>query len=305
VKLAALVLTTALNVWRLVIGRGVRGWARNITTAAPAICSMSLLLGLGSAIALLGIAVANVAAAESAQAYTLHVYLRDDASAAEISALRARLATDPRVAHVAMTDKAAALGRALHRPGMAALVDSAGMNPFPASLDVTLKSKNSLGPLAAQVASDPAVDSGYPTSYDGPTYDRLQQITLWAGAVSAAFVALLALISVAVTSNAIRAAALARRDEVRVMRLVGAPAWAVRGPFVVEGALTGSASGALAGIVVIGAALLALRASQATVVNFLPGITAATAAEISAVALLAGCILGAACGLTGLRGMPR
>jgi cell division transport system permease protein len=305
VRRAALVLTTMLNVWRLVFGRGLRGWARNISTAAPAVGSMSLLLCLGSAIALVGIAVANVAAVESAQVYTLHVYLRDDASAVDVDALWARLEADPRVAGVAMTDKTAALSRALHRPGMAALVDSAGENPFPASLDVSLKSKDSLPALATDVAHDPAVDPGYPTSYDGPTYDRLQQITLWAGAVSVAFVVLLTFISFAVTSNAIRSAVLARRDEVRVMRLVGAPAWAVRGPFIVEGALTGSTSGALAGVFVMAASLLALRASQSTAVNYLPGVTAATAAEVSAVALLAGCLLGAACGLTGLRRMPR
>ena len=304
-KFAVAALTTALNVWRLVIGRGLEGWARNLRTAAPAVGSMSLLLCLGAAIALVAIAVAHVAAAESAQVYTLHVYLRDDASAADIDALRARLTGDPRVARVGLTDKATALDRALNRPGMAALVQSAEENPFPASLDVSLKSKDSLAAVAVEATGDPAADPGYPTSYDAPAYDRLQRILFWAGAVSAAFVALLAFISVAVTSNAIRSAVLARRDEVRMMRLVGAPAWAVRGPFVVEGALTGVTSGALAGAVILVGSVAALQASGATIVNFLPGVTAAIAAEISGVTLLTGCVLGAACGLTGLRGMPR
>lgn len=44
-----------------------------------------------------------------------------------------------------------------------------------------------------------------------------------------------------------RAAAWARRDELAVMRLVGAPRWVVRLPFVIEGALQGALGSALAG----------------------------------------------------------
>src|SRR5690606_35093128 len=41
------------------------------------------------------------------------------------------------------------------------------------------------------------------------------------------------------TFAACRAAAWARRDELAVMRLVGAPRWLVRAPFVAEGAISG------------------------------------------------------------------
>jgi cell division transport system permease protein len=305
VKLAVSAYTALVNVACLVVGRGAQGWKRNFTTAAPAIGSLSLLLFLASAAALLGIAVANIYAAESARVYTLHVYIRDGASQSAVDTLKTQLAADPAVANVSFTDKATALSRALRRPGMAGLVESAGENPFPASLDVTVKRKEALGPLATRVAVDPAVDPAYPTSYDGPAYDRLQRVTLWAAVVGFAVLALLTFVSIAVTSNAIRSAVLARRDEVRMMRLVGAPAWAVRGPFVIEATFTGSLAGALAGAVVLGAALLALQASQAIVADFLPGVGTRAAAEVAGLALLTGSILGGACGVTALRRMPR
>jgi cell division transport system permease protein len=46
---------------------------------------------------------------------------------------------------------------------------------------------------------------------------------------------------------------LARRPEIEVMRLVGATAWFIRWPFVVEGAVTGALAGFAAMILVTGA----------------------------------------------------
>ena len=47
-------------------------------------------------------------------------------------------------------------------------------------------------------------------------------------------------------SNVVRLAATARRDEIEIMQLVGAPLAYVRGPFVVEGILQGGVGAALA-----------------------------------------------------------
>ena len=51
----------------------------------------------------------------------------------------------------------------------------------------------------------------------------------------------------------------ARRDELEIMDLVGAPPAYVRGPFIMEGVLQGG-FGALVALVALGAAFLALRA---------------------------------------------
>jgi cell division transport system permease protein len=58
--------------------------------------------------------------------------------------------------------------------------------------------------------------------------------------------ALVALAALLLAVAACRSAAFARREELNVMRLVGAPRWVVRWPFVLEGATTGLIGGWLA-----------------------------------------------------------
>jgi cell division transport system permease protein len=59
-------------------------------------------------------------------------------------------------------------------------------------------------------------------------------------------------------ANVVRLALYARRDEIEIMHLVGAPTVYVRGPFVMEGVLQGGI-GALAAIAILGGAYLAVR----------------------------------------------
>src|SRR4029077_2019024 len=59
-------------------------------------------------------------------------------------------------------------------------------------------------------------------------------------------------------ANVVRLALFARRDEIEIMELIGAPQAFVKGPFVVEGLLQG-AIGALGALVLLGTAFIFLR----------------------------------------------
>jgi cell division transport system permease protein len=78
---------------------------------------------------------------------------------------------------------------------------------------------------------------------------------LTAGLILGAVLALAAALTVA---NVVRLALVARRDEVEIMHLIGAPPAYVRGPFIVEGVLQGGA-GALLAIVGLAIAYMVLR----------------------------------------------
>jgi hypothetical protein len=109
---------------------------------------------------------------------------------------------------------------------------------------VQLKSIGDVGVIDALVRNDPVVDPVYPTSYDQGAYQRIQAVVLGIAIACIAFLAMLGVVAVTVTMNSVRAAIHSRRDEVTIMQLVGAPRWMVRGPFVVEGAITGAIAGA-------------------------------------------------------------
>jgi cell division transport system permease protein len=151
------------------------------------------------------------------------------------------------------------------------------------------------------VRNDIAVDAADPTSYDRGAYQRIQAVLFGFAVAGFAFLALLGFVAVTVTMNSIRAAIHSRRDEVTIMQLVGAPRWMVRGPFVVEGAITGALSGATAGLVTFGLAMLGMAEGSTTFTQFLPGITVTVAAFAGAIVFAAGLGLGSGSSLVSVR----
>jgi cell division transport system permease protein len=204
---------------------------------------------------------------------------------------------------VVQVSKAGALDRARLHPGLAELAQEAGQNPFPRSLEVQVTNIAAMQAIVTAISRDPAVDADYPTSYDPETYRRLGQLMIGGGLAGAGLLALLTFVGVTVTANSIRAAILARSHEIVVMRLVGAPAWMVRGPFLLEGAMTGAVAGAIGALTTFGIAAVATRAGAGAFIQILPGVTVATGAEIGLLLVLTGTVLGAAASFVGVRGL--
>jgi cell division transport system permease protein len=291
----------ATNLLRYLFGGAARNWIRNIGSTGPALGSMTLLLLLTGLVGLCGYAIHNLEQIQTREAALLHVYIRDGAPSAEVNSLWDRLAADPRVAKVDYTTKAEALERAQTIPGLTQLADSSDGNPFPASLDVRLKSIDTVAKIDAMVQNDAAVDPVHPTSYDQGAYQRIQTVLFVIALAGVAFLALLGFVAVTVTINSIRSAIHARRDEVAIMQLVGAPRWMVRGPFVVEGAITGSLAGAAAGLVTLGLSMAGIKVASDSFTQFAPGVTVTVAAVAAALVFAAGLGLGSGASMIGVR----
>ena len=65
-----------------------------------------------------------------------------------------------------------------------------------------------------------------------------------------------------IIATAIRIALFARRDEIRIMRLVGATNGFIRRPFLLEGALTGIMGGLLAVVLTYGASMPVVKVAR-------------------------------------------
>ena len=289
------------NTFRYLFFGAARNWFRNVGSIAPALGSMTLLLLMAGVAGLAGFAISNLEHVESAQASLLHVYIRDGATGGEIDALWNRLATDPRIATITYVTKAEALQRAQSIPGLPQLAAASDSNPFPASLDVQVRSINDMAAIAASVRTDPTVDPVYPSSYDQGAYQRIQAVIFGVAVAGLAFLAVLAFVAVTVTINSVRAAIHSRRDEVTIMQLVGAPRWMVRGPFVVEGAITGALAGAAAGLATFGLTMAGISAGADTFARFAPGVTVSVAALAAMVVLATGVGLGSGSSLVSVR----
>jgi cell division transport system permease protein len=176
------------------------------------------------------------------------VYLVDDAKPAEVDALYAKLAAVAGVARVDRVDKEEALRR--FRASFKDLADvptELGANPLPASLEVVLESgpqaRTAARTIGEAVAGAAAVEE---VRYDQAFLDRIDallDLARWGGAS----LGLVVLTAVAfVVSGVLRLTVYARRDEIDIMHLVGAPPMLVRGPFLVAGVGQGIAGGLLA-----------------------------------------------------------
>jgi cell division transport system permease protein len=290
-----------VNVFDLVLRDAGRNWFRSRRTVTPAVGSMALLLLVAGAAGLGALAIADIARAATSEASFLHVYLRDEATPQQVDSLSASLAADRSVVAVRYVSAEEALSAARTRPGLAGLAADAAVNPFPPTLDVQLRRSEDADRVAKLVGADPAVDPTLPSSYDSATYRNIHLVWIIAVGSASAVVGLLALIAIVITLNAIRAAVVARRDDIAIMRLVGASGWMIRAPFVIEGALTGIAAGVVAAGLLIALYAGTESAGARLFTDLLPGVGWATAAACASLLVVAGASFGSFASLFGLR----
>jgi cell division transport system permease protein len=115
---------------------------------------------------------------------------------------------------------------------------------------------------------------------------------------------LLAIAAALTVANVVRLAAHARRDEIEIMQLVGAPFTYIRGPLVLEGVMQGGA-GAVVAMVSLALVFAALRARYGALVADALGLGSITflPAELCVIMLLGGMLLGCIGGFIVARGV--
>jgi len=122
-------------------------------------------------------------------------------------------------------------------------------NPLPASLQIKPRNPDNIEPIR-QYLEQPSVKAlqSEQTSYSGDrkeAIDKIGKATTFIRRAGVAGVIVFALISVLIIFNTIRMAIFNRRDELTIMRLLGASTWYIRGPFVVETVFYGIVSAIL------------------------------------------------------------
>jgi cell division transport system permease protein len=176
------------------------------------------------------------------EAAELSVYLKEDITREQLDALQAQIDGSGLASGRQYVSKADAAGRFRQDfPDLSRTADQLGTNPFPASLDVRLKPESretgeAVDSLAASLSTAPGVAD---LRYDRKLLARLGAVIRGVRGVGFLIVTLLAIAASLTVANVVRLAAHARRDEIEIMQLVGAPLAYVRGPFVAEGVLQG------------------------------------------------------------------
>lgn len=190
----------------------------------------------------------EVALAEVESRVEVVAYLLDDALNREIELAVNELGALPQVASVLYVSKDSALMRARRDlPQFEEIFFGLEVNPLPASLEVSLSEGSRTREAVERVAE---VAEAYPfvedVAYGQEWVDRLFSLRRVAAIATGALGGAFALVAALIIGTALRIAIFARRDEIYIMRLVGARDGFIRRPFLLEGGFTGLLGGVLA-----------------------------------------------------------
>jgi cell division transport system permease protein len=232
----------------LVFSEAIRSIGANLSTTFAS--AVSVLIGMFLIGVFIGIGTWLVSwSDDKKRELAVHVFVKDAATPKQIDQLRVFLESDDRVkpGGIDFVTKKEAL--AIMKKRAPELTANLASNPLPASFDVVPKRGEETAALAAAVkqAKLPAVDE---ISHGKEVSTRILQIARAIQVVFLIVVVVLLGASTILISNTIRLSIFARRREIEVMKLVGATNWFVRGPFMLEGVLTGLI-GSLAAVVLL------------------------------------------------------
>jgi len=123
-----------------------------------------------------------------------------------------------------------------------------GENPLPYTIRMKVRSSHDLQPLLARLRSFPLVES---VGYGEEAFRQFQGLSqlLWIGSILV--IVLLGLSSLFIVYNTVRLTLFMRREEILIMKLVGATNWFIRSPFLIEGLIQGVLGAAIAMILLV------------------------------------------------------
>jgi cell division transport system permease protein len=192
----------------------------------------------------------------------LAVYLRDDVTPEQNARINDLLTKSGLAASVQFYSKDDAKQEfARDFPDLAAASATLQRNPFPASFAARLNKDAQIAPgavenLTATLGSVPGVAD---VRYDRTWISRLSGTIRAIRGVGLVVILLLAVASAMTVANVVRLTAMARRHEIEIMQLVGAPFAYIRGPFIAEGLIQGGA-GALCAVILLLVTFAGIRA---------------------------------------------
>lgn len=244
-----------MNAWlrqhRQALGSAVRRFGRTPSLLSALVIGVALALPAGGYALLAG--VRDLAARATPQPQ-VSVFMSLEATSAQREAAGAALRGTPGVASLKFVPREQALKDLAQVQGMSEVIEALGANPLPDSYVVVLK-EPALEPFIAKARKLPGVE-------------HVQADTAWAARLAAftsigrwlvwLLAAVLGAGLVAVTFNTIGLQVLTQREEIEVLRLIGATDAYIRRPFYYLGMLQGLVGGVVA-LVIVGAGVALLN----------------------------------------------
>jgi cell division transport system permease protein len=290
---------------RFALSSAWQNFWRNAAVSLAAVLSIALILVLAGTSMLLGHALSQVLDSYRQRVSGLTVSVADGTPLASVYDFADQLRARPEVTDVRFVTKDEELRRFSRDPRNQQLVEQVQGNPVPAKLEVRVARLTDVGRVDALARQWRGVDRTDPTDYQGDFIANMLRLSTWVTIAGLGMLAVLTVASVVIVMNTIRTAVYHRRQEIEVMKLVGATEWFVRGPFVLEGVMTGVIAAGLALGVLLAAYRPFVQRFQAELFFVPLSYDPRFVAELGHELLLGGALLGALGSYIGVRRFVR
>jgi cell division transport system permease protein len=176
------------------------------------------------------------------------IYMNPHATLQELETVNRYLGSKPELSRRRLVSREEALAR--FKTWFANIADVIGQldeNPFPASYEVEvaprLAQSGAFHQNIATLRALPGVDQ---VQYDWEWIERLRRLVDVINLIGLVAGGILAIAAAFTIANVIRLTMILYREEVEIMRLVGATERIIRGPFILEGIVQGTTGGIVA-----------------------------------------------------------
>ena len=227
-----------------VLRSGWEKFSRDKSSSSAALFVMIIVMSVATMLFFLqGMASFMIAGLQ--ESVDISTYLKNTATQEEVAQLKEELESMPEVKEVKYVSKEQALESFVetHKQDEVILesLEIVGQNPLLASLNIKAFSVNQYPAISKFLEDTPLASIISDVDYfdRAPVIDKLS--TLTEGIQSAVLLVTLfaGFVAVLVVFNTIRLTIYSSRDEIEIMRLVGASNWFIRGPFIIQGMIVG------------------------------------------------------------------
>lgn len=222
---------------------GFNSFQRNPWLTVASIVMMTLVLVLIGGLAFVHVTTKAVLASFS-EKIDISVYIKSDTAETTVLKVREELIKLPEVKAVEYVSQDEALARFKDTHKDNALILNSLIelekNPLQATLNIKAQEAGQFEKISKYLSSKNYSFIDKINFYENRLIiERLSVIAGSIRSIGVAVVLLFALIAVIIAFNTIRLAIYSKREEIQIMKLVGASHWYIRGPFMVEGVLQG------------------------------------------------------------------
>ncbi len=237
---------------------GLRNFTRNawLTIAATAVMVITLLIIFVTVVAS---SVLGEAITSQKQKIDLSLYIKANASEDVLRTLAGKLRIQPNVTEVSISTSENEYKKASkdNVEGWSLVVDEGIKPAIPAVIHVKLADMSKRKAIEKFISGDPQfkqwVDSSVANSQDvearQQTINKLSSLMDVASRVGIVAGSFFVVISVLIIFNTIRMTIFSRRDEISMMKSIGADSYFIRGPFLIEAELYGVIAAIIAMVV--------------------------------------------------------